>query len=366
MQIQALEQRARQADRYEAVLDRARRQCIPVTMLWELTCRCNLRCAHCYVSRGAAEAELDTREALTVLDQLAEAGTLYLILSGGEPLLRDDFFTIAEAARQREFAVRIFTNGTKVNEEAAGRIADLAPLSVEVSLYGHRAATHDAISGVPGSHQQAIRALELLRERGVYTVAKTTVMRSNLAEFDQMRDWAEQHADRFLYNLLVMPGRDGDGGPLATRLTRDELRQFYDGRIGAWEPDTPEVPLDASLCLAGFSIGAIGPSGTVYPCVALPLAAGELRQESFASIWNNSPILTKIRRLTLADTVCRTCEDLGICSRCPALALLEDGELVGRAHGACAVAEAKREALDYSRKDEGIAGDVPKEHRDEI
>jgi len=346
---------AEREDRYEALLDRARQQCIPLWVLWELTWRCNLRCQHCYVRTGPVEGELDTQEALAVLDQLAQAGTLYLILSGGEPLLRADFFTIAEAARQREFAVRIFTNGVLVDELAADRIASLAPLSVEVSVYGRRAATHDAISGVAGSHRGTLRALKLLRERGVPTVAKMTVMRANVGEFDALRAWATEHADRFLYNLLVMPGREGDTGPLDLRLSQEGLRQFYDERMDVGEPEAREVPLGAPLCLAGFSIGAIGPTGTVYPCVALPEPAGELKEESFASIWKHSPALGRIRSLTLADTACRSCGDLAICTRCPALALLEGGDVLAAAHGACAIAGAKREAMRSFDRKRGVA-----------
>lgn len=354
MQSTAPNDTEREEDRYEALLRRAWHQRIPLTVLWELTGRCNLRCKHCYVPHDAAWAELNTAEGVAVLDQLAEAGTLYLTFSGGEPLLRPDFFTLAEAAREREFALRIFTNGTMVDEQAADRIAALSPLSVEVSIYGYQPATHDAIAGLPGAHAGAVRALELLGQRGVRTVAKTTVMRPNLDEFDDLWAWATEHADRFVYNVMIMPGKEGRVEPLEMRLSRQELRRFHQERLEGQQRPPAETPPQAPLCLAGFSIAAIGPTGTVYPCVAMPAAAGELRQESFGAIWQHSPGLASIRSFTLADSECRSCEVLSLCTRCPGLALLESGDVLGAAPGACVIAEARREALQNVADEEGI------------
>ena len=137
----------------------------PLNMHLELTYRCNEQCVHCYcvVEHGkeaeAAKRELTYEEIVRVLDQLAELGCLYVTFSGGEVLVRRDFFDIVEHARQRGFVYRVYTNGIGLTEERARRLAALEPLTVELSIFSADAAVHDAITRVPGSFDRLIAAV---------------------------------------------------------------------------------------------------------------------------------------------------------------------------------------------------------------
>jgi len=132
------------------VIDRAQALKLPISVQFDLTYRCNERCVHCYLDHDD-HGELSTHEVEDVLDQLAAAGTLFLIFSGGELLLRTDFFELLEYARALRFDVKLKTNALLIREAEATRIRDLGVRQVQVSIYSHRAEIHDAITKVPGS-----------------------------------------------------------------------------------------------------------------------------------------------------------------------------------------------------------------------
>src|SRR3972149_6235349 len=165
--------RYRMVSQYERLILTASRAHIPISVLFEVTHRCNLGCDHCYLTEGPVGRPKPTREELTleeirpVLDQLAEAGTLFLTLSGGEGVMRRDFLQIRAHARSRGFSVTVFTTGTLLTPETATELVDLHPLSVEVSIYSARPEVHDRIPRLPRTRARSLRALRFLKERGV-------------------------------------------------------------------------------------------------------------------------------------------------------------------------------------------------------
>ncbi|MFQ6098951.1 MAG: radical SAM/SPASM domain-containing protein [Armatimonadota bacterium] len=334
-----------QADAYAEFMARADAACVPLTVVWEVTNACNLRCVHCYQDTGDTRDELTHDEGIALLDELADAGVLYLVLTGGEPLLRRDFMTLAREARRREFALRIFTNGTLIGHEEAGQIAELLPLSVDISIYGARPETHESVTGVPGSHQKAVRAVSLLKAAGVRTTVKMVVMKGNVREFDDVRAWAEDAADRFVYDVQVIPAKDGGRRPIRQRLDEDELAAFFAGKVGTESETLCDLPEDGVPCGAGRTGAAVGADGTVFPCVAFPLQAGNVRQRSFGDIWRDAPMLRRLRRITLKDLrECRECAMMHLCRRCPGAAQLEHNDHRGPSEAACTVARAKLQA----------------------
>src|SRR3990172_9052307 len=156
---------------YERMIRVASRVHLPISVHFEITHRCNLGCEHCYLTEGPVgrprptRPELSLEEIRPILDQLAEAGTLFLTLSGGEVFLRRDALDIVAHARSRGLSVTVFTTGTLLTPEAATRLADLHPLSVEVSIYSPQPEVHDRVTRIPGSHARSLRALRLLKER---------------------------------------------------------------------------------------------------------------------------------------------------------------------------------------------------------
>jgi radical SAM protein with 4Fe4S-binding SPASM domain len=335
---------------YDAILKQVTRSHRLFSVHWELTYRCNEKCTHCYLdvlAPGAvAPGELTTEESLSIIDQIAEAGALNLTLSGGEILLRSDFFEIAAYARAKRLLLRLFTNGIMIRPAIADRIAALHPYAVEISVYSARPEVHDGITRMARSWELSRRALRLLHERGVRTVMKTPIMGENVHEIDALRALADDLGATFRYDITITPKNTGAPDPLKHRISYRDLVEFMRRQI---EPDLwtrRNVTQDQPTCGIGQKAIQIDPYGNVYPCIETRFKLGNLRQQSLFEIWQESPLWQELGRLTLSELpVCRICELRNLCVRCHGLALKEDGDLFGPALTNCREALARRQAL---------------------
>ncbi|HEY63819.1 MAG TPA: radical SAM protein [Caldilineae bacterium] len=329
---------------YQRILAKAESQHRLISVHWELTYRCNQRCSHCYLDVLPPDAcvpeELTTEECLNIIDQIADEGALYLSLSGGEALIRRDFFQIAEYARFRGLSLSILTNGTLIRPDTADRIAALHPLRVSMSLYGASAAIHEHITRIPGSYAKTIRAFHLLHERGVRTVAKTPLMQENVYEFYALREQAERLGAQFQYDITITTKNDGGRGPLQHRMTDEQLLWFFRRELDPrpWISPRPNGR-DRRFCSLGGLACVIRPNGDVSPCINIRVRVGNLRQASLREIWHEQPIWRELHGLTLTRLPkCASCDLQWYCTRCHGLALVEDGDLF-----ACST-EARRQA----------------------
>ena len=160
---------------------------VPLSVHIDPTWRCNERCIHCYLDHGEAD-ELSLSELRELLDQMADAGTLFLTLSGGEIFLRRDLFAIVEHARLRGFDIKLKTNAILIGEKEAARIAELGVHQVQISVYSHGPQVHDAITKVPGSLERTLRAVGLLRAHCVHVVIACVLMKPNIGDFDGLQN----------------------------------------------------------------------------------------------------------------------------------------------------------------------------------
>ncbi|MFC1679174.1 radical SAM protein, partial [Elusimicrobiota bacterium] len=181
-----------QSELMSQVLAKAAKERIPFNVLVELNYSCNLRCVHCYVEddrlKGAkSDEDLSADELEGVFRRLAKMGTMYLVFSGGEPLLRKDFMDIARRARRAGLLFKLFTNATLLGEEKVAELVELKPVAVEVSLHGPTAAVHEAITRRPGSFDKAVAAVRALVGKGVRVAIKTSFMRGNFDAFPAMK-----------------------------------------------------------------------------------------------------------------------------------------------------------------------------------
>ncbi|MEK7448601.1 MAG: radical SAM protein [Planctomycetota bacterium] len=310
---------------------------IPFWVHLDLTYRCNLECLHCYcqgLSNEWTGTELTTAEIFNLLDQLAEIGSLYLTLSGGEAMLRPDFFRIGHYARRRHFALTIFTNGVLIDEEKADALSELSPLGVELSIYGADEKTHDAITQRAGSFRKTIKAVGLLQRRNIRLDLKTTLMKDNFHQADAIESLVNKLGADYHFALEISPKNNGDKSVQQYQLTDKELGGFV-LRQSARSPDD-ETPVQGAgekpLCGAGQIGCYIAPTGDVYPCVQLLEPMGNIKTKSFRKIWfADSPIRQELAGLkTYADIAgCRNCRYVQACRRCHGLALLETGDLRG-------------------------------------
>lgn len=326
----------------ELINVKAEQKRVPLNVHLELTYRCNEQCVHCYcvVPHGqeeeARKRELSYHEITRLLDDLAELGALYLTLSGGEVLVRRDFFDIAAYARQRGFVYRIFTNGIGLTEERVKRIAALEPLTVELSIFSADPAVHDRITQVRGSFERLLKNVHLLKAYGLRVYLKTVVMQPNISGLLQLRQLGKE-LDVFTHTFSceVSPRINGEiHRPSQYQLNEDELFDYL--ASSAWKRELQPIlqgpPEEAAkqkqACGPGMNGCCIDPYGNVFPCIAFRVPIGNIREKPFKELWYSPPppIRDLLAVRTYADLPeCRSCELVGFCSRCHGDNLLERG-----------------------------------------
>lgn len=328
---------------------------VPITALVELTHACNVDCEHCYLDLRPDKkiGALGTEEWKRVFRELKEAGCLFLTLSGGEVLVRKDWFELASYARSLGFALRFYTNGTLIDDEAADRIASLSPLGVEISVLGGIAATHDAVVRRRGAFEKTLAGVRRLRERSVSTLLKCVVMDRNAHELTTLERIGRELGCDVYFDLEISPKNNGSREPLERTAPSDALVEAARHVLGAaFDANVPmaSIPraerLQSSPCGAGRRTCHIGPTGTVHPCTQWVTPIGHLRERSFAELWGNSEELARIRTTNIEDLgACAQCELLDLCSPCMALSLLERGAFGGPSPTKCTSAELRAQAL---------------------
>ncbi len=308
---------------------------VPLSVHFDLTWRCNERCIHCYLDHDD-HGEVTTAEVKHILDQLASAGTFFLILSGGEPMLRQDFFELVEYARRVMFSVKIKTNGMLIGERQAERLRELAIESVQISVYSHRSEVHDAITKVRGSLQRTLSGIRLLRDRGVQVSMAGVLMRQNMADYKEVQRLAESMGVGFTLDPTITPKLDGDTSILDLRIPNSILPDLFRDTTLVSEADEFCAPaevdasaLEALPCSAGHTACYISPYADVFPCVQFPLPTGNLRKQSFSEVWQRSEAMKSVRAIRVSDLhTCSSCGNVATCSRCPGLAYME-GDMRG-------------------------------------
>jgi radical SAM protein with 4Fe4S-binding SPASM domain len=351
----------------------------PHIVAWNLTRRCNLACAHCYISAGDWHGdadELDTEACRAVIDQiLAVNSTPVLILSGGEPLLREDLEILAERAASRGATVVVGTNGVRLTESRIRSLQDAGVTGVAVSVDSLDPTYHDrfrlAFARPSGGRPRALptvghdleaphaptdgraleatlAAVERCREAGLDFVIQTTVTRGNRGELGTIAAWAaDRGAVSFNVYFLVATGR-GDGMRGLSPAENDavleeivELERTYRGRMlvrSKCQPQlmrhvierSPDSPLlnYQTRCPCGVHYARITPEGKVTPCPYSPLVAGDLRTSDFGEIWRTSEVFRRLRSGELHGK-CGRCEYRKVCGGCRARALAETGDVLG-------------------------------------
>lgn len=304
---------------------------VPLNAHLDVTYRCNERCTHCYLDHDD-HGEMTLAEIKDLLDQLAEAGVLFITLSGGEVLMRMDFFEILSHARRLQFCVKIKTNGFMIREKEADRMRNLGVQEIRISIYSHRSEIHDAITKLPGSLKGSVAAIKLLKSRGLNVVMGNVLMRQNLTDYAGVKALARDLGVEVTTDPTITPRMDGDRSLLQLGIRGSQLRDvFHDtalvGNVDEFcaAPDAvDDSAMDNIACSAGHTYCYISPYGDVFPCVQFPLPCGNVRKDKFLDIWRNSTQLNEVRSIRARDLpTCSSCSHVGTCSRCPGLAYME-------------------------------------------
>jgi radical SAM protein with 4Fe4S-binding SPASM domain len=318
---------------------------IPLSVHVDLTMRCNELCIHCY-RVVEQRPELTTNELKALLDDVARTGTLYLTFSGGEVFLRKDLFELIEHARRLHFDVRLKSNALLITPEKAARLRELAVRQVDISIYSADPAVHDWVTKIPGSLERSIQGAVMLRDAGVTVRLNCPLMKQNIGQYKEIRALAERLDVLCGFDPMITAKNDGDRSPVALRITRGELKTVLQDPALNAECGTPAPPapgpdwtrpdLDDAPCGASHNACYISAYGDVMPCVAMPIACGNVRDEPFAEIWHRSPEMLRVRAIRIRDLhTCSSCAASQFCSRCPGQALVETGDLYGPSPANC-------------------------------
>jgi mycofactocin radical SAM maturase len=303
----------------------------PVNLTWEVTLACNLRCRHCLSASGLrAPRELDTREALNLVDQLHRARVFQVNFGGGEPFLRPDFEQILDACHDRGLVTCISTNGTLIDAARVKRLSRSGLVAIQVSLDGALEETCDAHRG-PGTHRRAVEALKLLADSPIPTSINTVLTALNAGEIPALHDLAARLGVSFRVSRFRPSGRGAEGWeglrPSAAQLL--DFSAWLGSAAGVRTGDsffslTPQERqgLGLNLCGAAKLTCCVGPSGDMYPCAFLQREefwAGSLRERSFQEIWDRAEIFDTLRNLRIHS--CESCQRFDQChGGCPAVA----------------------------------------------
>lgn len=295
---------------------------IPFFAYFEVTSRCNLRCMHCF-HQGASHTsrELSTKDSITVLRQLARAGTLAISFSGGEPLMRPDFSTIARSAKDLGFAWELYTNGTLITEEIADTIAASMPLKVYVTLYGAKKESYGRITKKPGMFKNAVNGVRLLSERKVPTRIQTILLReSSVDDLFAVREIAAKYNVRYREpGFRILPARNGERlAPFAHAPSEKLLTDLCKRNP---EHCRPEGLRDDEELLCGKSTYSIfiDAHGRIGICDRF-LSSQTFKGKALVDVWKNDPIFKEVRGLKKKDIIrCRRCAYQKHCYICPGI-----------------------------------------------
>lgn len=208
----------------------------PLKCQWEITCRCNLHCVMCYTDcqNTAAEIrrELSRDQILRILAEMREAGVLEIHFTGGEPLARPDFREIYRRAVEQGFLVKVFTNGTLIDEAWIALWKERPPVAVEISFHSLRPEVFDAIAAHPGAFTKVRGAIQRLKEEGLPMVLKALALTLNRGELLLLKDFASQWGAGFRLGTSLRPAVNGNASVLEYELPEPEL-----GAVLAQDPE---------------------------------------------------------------------------------------------------------------------------------
>ncbi|MFQ5530360.1 MAG: radical SAM protein [Gemmatimonadota bacterium] len=325
---------------------------IPHVVAWNITQRCNLACAHCYISAGSwhsVASELGTDDCLRIVDEILQTNPApMLILSGGEPLVRDDLETIASRASAGGATVVVGTNGIGLTDERIASLMAAGVQGVAVSIDSLNPTYHDRFRHGTGALEHTLAAVDRLAPHELDFIVQTTVTRGNRSELADLVDWsADRGAVSFNLYFLVETGRGGGMKGMSPQENDSVLAELllleakYRGRMMVRSKCQPQIMRHAyeaaadspllnyeTRCPCGVHYCRITPEGKVTPCPYMPAVAGDLTQATFAEIWHGSDLFASLRDPTLGGK-CGACEYREVCGGCRARAYASAGDPLG-------------------------------------
>lgn len=335
------------------ILDKIRAQSsglsIPMQASLELTNRCNERCGHCYLPSFKDDVNkiLSLDQWYTVLEDLRKAGTLFLILMGGEAMLNPHFWSILKRASDLNFHVSMISNGLKIQSlEVATRLKKEGMVNVTLSLYSAHPDIHDKMTRVKGSHQKTLNAIEYCRQAGLQVTINCLIGKENIDTIFDLEDWALQQDLMMKFDPMITPKLNGDMSPTRERATEEQLKKYYAEKIKRWPNGRPTSSGESQqdyVCNAGRGKCAVTYNGDLLACIEIREPLGNLFQNSFAELWQNHTA-QKWRSVKWSHIENADQNAVSFCDHCMGMAKNETGSPLKMTCYSKMVARVKQEA----------------------
>lgn len=311
---------------------------VPRIISWNTTFQCNLNCHHCYLNakEHRSREELSTPEGKKLMDQISEVSRPVLVLSGGEPLLREDIWKLASYGTEKGLRVALGTNGTLIDDAVAEKILKSGIRRVAISIDSSTPEIHDKIRGVPGAWEKAVSGVKSCIKHGIGVQFNTTVTVENCHDIPEIIKMADNLGIRDMHIFFLVPTGRGQG-------IKDITAEMYEALIlnllTTYNPEGMNVKptcapqfmriaeqhgLDTSMwhrgCIAGINYCRIYPDGSVTPCPYLPINLGNVLETNFREIWQDNTVLQRLRNPDNLKGRCGICEYKTTCGGCRARA----------------------------------------------
>ncbi|MFO7735588.1 MAG: radical SAM protein, partial [bacterium] len=338
---QRIEKTSVKYDVFESIKKYTSDKIIPLTAIIELTYRCDMKCPHCYIGEDRTNpVHLSLSRIKKFLHEFRKSGGLYVVFTGGDPLLHPDFPEIFYECRKLYLAVTILSTAQNFDKKFFGKMAENGLFSFQISFHGMETA-HDNFTGKKGAFKKSIRCLEFLRDKGVFAQAALNIHSESIQDFKDMVNFFSDRNLPFVFNYTFYPDRKGNRKPEKINISKKQLEDCLKFNKPQLIPRFAEKKPEDPPCDAARNLLSLSPEGDVYPCLEIRKPAGNIKKESFPFIWKNSPVLKQIRQIKTADiSACTNCDLKRYCNRCSGRALNIDGKLTGISSYDCKYAEA--------------------------
>lgn len=326
----------------------------PKWIAWEITRRCNLKCIHCRSSSEmvvAQHPDFSTQEAYRIIDDISSYAKPVVVLSGGEPLLREDVFDIAKYGTEKGLRMCLASNGTLVTEEICKKIKESGIRIISLSLDGASEEIHDDFRKEKGAFAGTINAAQLFKKHGIEFLINSSFTKRNREEIPKVYKLAKELGATAWYMFMIVPTGRGEEimNELISKEDYEELLEWH-YHMEKNEKDMLVRPTcaphyyrivlqkskeegekyehrslkfstgGAKGCIAGQLIALIDVDGNVLPCSYFPKFAGNVKEKSFREIWERSDLFRELRDFKKYKNKCGACEFVNVCGGCRARA----------------------------------------------
>ena len=335
------------------IYEKVRAERIPYSGVIELSFRCNHNCAHCYIPQTLKGKELTYQEICDIIDAIVSEGCLFLLITGGEPLIRSDFLDIYKYAKKKGLIITLFTNGTLITDEIADYLKEWPPDKVEITLNGITKETYEKTTGIKGSFEKCMNGIHLLLERNISVNLKTVVMTLNKNEIGEIKKYAKELGLDFRFDALINAGLDGNKNPLRVRISPEEVvkldiedeeisKEWVEFCQKFWGPAQSG---NLYNCGAGWNSFHIDPYGKMSVCTMSRYLNYDLLRGSFQDGYYNFFPKILSQKLKDSQNKCDRCEMISLCGQCPGLAQMECGDPEQPVEYLCQVAHLRAAAF---------------------